>query len=282
MRGTFFIVACILFAAGSVLYAETAPNRFEAYPLGSADPLAMRDIVTAIVGDDGTVVIDERNNRLLVVATSEEHERIGRVMNKTAVITKNVRIEVQFNEIGSSSQSGIGVEGSGGVVITEKGASTTIRLKPRLEHRTTEFSSNVSQMLLVGSGREATLQVGERVPYLEWIMDYGIHWGVLHKRVNWQEVGSRLIVKPTILGEGPMIRIELIPELSGLVDGNPYHVRFTRAATEIVARDGETIQIGGQNEDQDFFSRFLVGFDRAAGTKQLQITLTPRISGGGM
>ena len=76
-----------------------------------------------------------------------------------------------------------------------------------------------------------------------------------------------------------MIRIRLTPELSGLVDGNVLHTRFSGVATEVVVQHGQTFQIGGLDKDNDFYSRFLVGFDRSGGQQKLNITLTPHIVG---
>jgi type II secretory pathway component GspD/PulD (secretin) len=135
----------------------------------------------------------------------------------------------------------------------------------------------VAQTLLVASGRQASLRVGESVPYVDWFVDYGTRYGYLQQSINWKDVGASLIVEPVVIGEGPMIRIRLTPELSGLVDGNVYRTSFSRVATEIVVQDGQTFQIGGLDKDEDFYSRFLIGFDRSGSRQALNITLTPRI-----
>jgi type II secretory pathway component GspD/PulD (secretin) len=95
--------------------------------------------------------------------------------------------------------------------------------------------------------------------------------------VNWQQVGSRLIVEPTVIGQGPMIRVRVTPELSGMVDGQPLHTRFAGATTEIVVKDGESFSIGGMAGDATFYSRFLVGRSDAGSQEQVDIVLTPHI-----
>jgi len=74
-----------------------------------------------------------------------------------------------------------------------------------------------------------------------------------------------------------MIRIRLTPELSGWADGKPYNVRFARVSTEVVVRSGQTFQIGGQTESQDFYEHFLVGMSAGELTGNLQVFLTPWI-----
>jgi len=271
------IILFALTVLGSL--AQQEQSRFEVYPLGFADAQSAVEMVQAIVGPTGSVSLDEANRRLLVVATKERHSQVADMMRKLNVPPKNVRIEVRF--IGSSSQRnvGAGMETAGEIVRNEGITRTTIKVKPRIENKTITASSDVAQMLLVASGRQGVLRVGESVPYVDWFVDYGLRCGYLQQRLIWKDVGSSLIVEPTVIGDGPMIRIRLTPELSGLVDETVYQTRFSRVATEVVVQDGQTFQIGGLDKDNDFYSRFLIGFDRSGGQQALNITLTPHIVG---
>jgi hypothetical protein len=265
--------------------AQQGQSRFEVYSLGFADAQSTMEMVKAIVGPTGSVSLDEANHRLLVVTTDEKHEKVADMVRKLDVPPKNVRIEVRF--IGSSSQQdvGAGVGASGEIVRDEGITRTKIKVKPHVENTTMTSSSDVAQTLLVASGRQGSLHIGENVPYIDWFVDYGVRNGYIERSVNWKDVGASLIVEPMVIGEGPMIRIRLTPELSGLVDGNVYRTSFSRVATEVVVQDGQTFQIGGLDKDNDFYSRFLIGFDRSGGRQALNITLTPRIvaaSGAGI
>lgn len=258
--------------------AQQGQSRFEVYNLGFADAPSAVELVKAIIGPTGSVSLDEANHRLLVVATDEGHAQVANMMRKLNVPPRNVRIEVRF--IGSSSQQNVGAGiGASGEIVRDEGITRTkIKVKPHIENTTITSSSDVAQTLLVASGRQGFLRVGESVPYVDWFMDYGLQYGYLRQRINWKDVGASLIVEPTVMGEGPMIRIRLTPELSGLVDGNVYRTSFSRVATEVVVQDGQTFQIGGLDKDNDFYSRFLIGFDRSGGQQALNITLTPHIA----
>lgn len=275
MRAWFLAVTVAVLAL--LAGAEPPEQTFEAYSFDAAGLRAAEAMVRAIVGDEGNVVADEEGGRLLVVTTKENHARVAEIVRKLTPVPHNVQIDVQFRGGSSSRSSGASLEGGAEIERSEGLTHTTIRVKPRIENTTAGTSLGVTQTLLVASGREGYIRVGESVPYLEWLMDYGLQWGIVRGRVNWQDVGSLLVVEPTVVGDGPMVRIRVTPELSGLVDGKPYHTRFAQMATEIVAQDGQTFQIGAVDQHSEFYSRFLIGGFRGAAGEQMDIFLTPRI-----
>ncbi|OGV43801.1 MAG: hypothetical protein A2X46_08925 [Lentisphaerae bacterium GWF2_57_35] len=269
------MLALILFC--NALAQSVEPTRFEIYPVPFADLNAAEESVRALVGKDDSVVVDARNRRLLVVTTAERHARVAEWMNKLNVVPCNVRIDVEFRGASHERSQGVSVNAAVEVDRQESLSGTTFKVKPRIRNETVSLSSRVSQSLLVASGREGRIEVGERVPYLEWIEDWGLRHGLLQQRLNWQRVGASLVVEPLVVGEGPTVRVRLTPELSGLVDGNPYRLRFARVSTEVVVTDGMTFQIGGMDKDREFFSRFLVGADNNGVQQTMDIYLTPHI-----
>jgi len=75
-----------------------------------------------------------------------------------------------------------------------------------------------------------------------------------------------------------LIRVRLTPTLSGrLENGMKQTIEFTELATEVVVRDGQTLSIGGFNQDQEFSSKFLIGRSGGSESSITDITLTPRI-----
>jgi hypothetical protein len=265
----------------AVAYAEEPrTTSFQTYPVAFCDPHAAEQSVRAVVGEEGSVVLDGANQRLLVVTTKERHALIADMIGKMNVPPKNVRIDVQFSGRSIDREKGAEVGVAGQVTRIEGITHTTIRFNPRVKDSTTQASSDVRQSLVIASGREGVLCIGESVPYLEWLSDYGMRCGYIRAQLNWQEVGSLLVVEPIVMGDGPMIRVRLTPEISGLVAGSPYCVRFASVATEIVTTDGQTFQLAASDQNRDFYSKFLIGFDRAGGQQTLDISLTARILGG--
>lgn len=272
------IVIFFLFAAACA-FAQTKPaaNTFEVYPLGLSDGVSMEQMVKAVVGAEGTVTFDEKNRRLLVLATPEQHRQIAGMFTKTAVSPKNVRIEVVFSGGEIQTERGAGVGGQVGVVREEGITTTRWKVRPQVKDTRVETSSETRQQLLVSSGHEAMLRVGETVPYQTWLVDYGIAHGYIQQQIAWRDVGSFLVVQPTVIGDGPFVRVRVTPELVGTVNGSSYRTRFASVATEVTVSDGETVTIGGDAKDTDFYSRFLIGATRSGGTRSLTITMTPRI-----
>jgi len=252
-------------------------RRFEVYPLGFADTASAVASARALVGPDSRVTLDAAGNRLLVVATAAEHEQLAALSAQLVQPPRNVRIEVRFDDRETSSVREGGVSGAGTVVVGPGGTGGRIVLRPRVEVSDATRDARTAQELLTASGRAATLRVGESVPHLEWLMDYGWRSGWLTQRVVWQDVGAFLLVEPLVIGAGPDIRVRLTPQLRGRAAGRPYEQRFTELAIEVVARDGETIRVGGLKKDDQFYDRFLVGVRREKQSRRLDIELTPHI-----
>ncbi len=256
--------------------ASAAPEEgrfFRVHPLGFVEMEVAEATAKAIVGAEGTVVPDRRQQRLLVRATESEHRRLADALAALNRPPPNIRIDVEFDDLSSDRRRGASV--SGGGVFGPGVSDVSIGLS--VEDRTTRAHDRVRQSLVVASGREALLRVGERVPYLAWLDGWGRRAGLYSTEIQWEDVGAFLAVEPTLIGEGPEIRIRLIPELSGRVAGRPHRIRFAAAATEVIARAGEPISLGGLARDHEFYSRFLVGADRGGSARSLNITLTPTL-----
>ncbi len=266
------MIPVILLAAGMAVAGGT--NRvFKTHALGFTDAATAEPIARGIVSPGGSVVLDAKNNRLLVFATADEHEKLAAMASELSAPPKVVRIEVRHSGGGRQAESGASLGLSGGA------PGGGIRLRPTLTHSTTDVRDNTVQTLTVASGRSATLHVGEDVPYAGWLVTQALDWGLVQQVVQWQRVGAFLAVEPTVIGEGPqaLIRVRLTPELSGTVDGNPYRIRYQRAATEVVVAPGQTLQVGGAAQSREFYSRFLIGTARGGAHHAVTIELTPTI-----
>lgn len=236
---TFARTLLFLVLFGSVqVEGEQEKTNSEADSLGVSDPVGVKQTVRALAGPGSKVVLDEANDRLLLVTTKERHAQIAVATQKLNVPPRNVRIQVQFRGASKGESMGGAVGGDVQVIRNEGIAHTTIRLGPLVKNSLSRTSQNVVETLFVGSGRSGMIQVGESVLYLKLFTEYGLRWGYLQQRINWQQVGKSLMVEP-------MIRVKLTPELSRLVGGNPLYVRFTMVVTEVEVQDGHTFQCDG-------------------------------------
>ncbi len=268
-----FLAALLLTAT---VHAQEA-MQLKVYPVHSADPASLVEIIKMMMPSTNGLSIQAVDRKLAVRGTAEQHETVETVLCELDKPPKNVQINVEFDRRETSSDREAGVRPKGPVVIRDGEIHGSF--EGRFSNRSTTVSEDVTQMLVAMDGRSASLRVGETVPYLAWLTEYGCRHGYIREtHIEWRDVGSFLAVEPEIIGDGPMIRIRLIPELSGrLADGTSQTIRFTEIATEIIARDGQPVSIGGFTKDQDFYSKFLIGRSGGGESSVTDITLTPRI-----
>lgn len=268
---TFLLVT--LLAAG--VYAQETTLKL--YPIRYSDPAMIADVVPLMVPSTNGLTVRAVDGKLAVRGTAEQHDTVAMMLRELDKAPRNVQINVQFARSGQTSSHEAGIRPNGPIVIRDGEVHGS--LQGRFSNQSTTSSENTTQMLVAMDGRRATLQVGETVPYLAWLTEYGWRHGYIREtHIEWRNVGSYLAVEPEIIGEGPMIRIRLTPTLSGeLENGEEQTIRFTDLATEVIAQDGQTISIGGFNKDSDFSSKFLIGRSGGSESSITDITLTPRI-----
>ena len=273
-----------LFCAALVLAAVCAPAQpppagleFKVYSLGFVDPDVAAAAAQALAGEPGRAILDRPGGRMLLNATPEAHEQFADLLRQLNVPPANVRIEVEFADRTEASAFDAGLGAEGGGILRDGEAEGRGRIRGTLDARDSRSRETVRQTLLVASGREASLAVGEEVPNLVWINECGRHWGLYPAELRWQQVGAFLVVQPTVLPDGHTLRIRLIPELSGRVDGQPCRVRYTRAATELIAVDGRPVTLAAHGEQRDFYERFLIGTRRAGTHHAVDVRMTPTI-----
>ena len=252
----------------------------EVYSYSYADPALLSEAVKALVPGERKVILNPVRQELMVVAEGSVQAQVKQLITRLDRPVPNVQIRVDFAGSGVETATGGGVNISGEILRSPGGGtSRAVQIAPRLQAQKTTMQSNASQFLTVTSGKEAKLSVGQRIPYLDWMMTQGLAFSTTQASVGWQEVGAFLVIQPVVVGEGPnrMVKVKLTPELSGTVDGRPQQVRYSRVATEVMAREGQTVSLGGLAQSNEFFSRFLVGMDHNGATQNLRITLTPDI-----
>lgn len=249
----------------------------QAYPLYTRDAAALISMVEAVSGTDGRVIYDKPNGRLLVLATADAQVDVADVIRQLNVPPVNVRIEVAVEESKQEQLVAMGVEGGADVVIVEDTVNVDASVRPYAQRRSDRHGRTTRQTLLLQSGGEATLHIGEEVPNADWLVQYGINQGYMMRALELREVGAILRVQARVIGEGPLISLKLTPEITGLADGGKETIQFTRLSTDITVQDGQTVDIGGLTENSEFYSRFLVGMDRNGKRRSLAITVTPRI-----
>ena len=150
---------------GWVLAAQGAARTVEVYPAGSSDLGVFAAAVRGVAGPEDVVIPDPAQHRVVVIASPETHRAIAALGRTLQRPPRNVRIDVSIRDRGTEEGTAFGVGGEGAVVVRGGDVSTRVRLQPRLASTRTEAVSGARQSLVVSSGKEAVLRVGESVPY---------------------------------------------------------------------------------------------------------------------
>lgn len=277
------MLACLLFCLGADDQPKTV---FETYPLGRKDHKEIQETIKELVGKEGQVIHYRARNELFVSTTYEKHKVIAAMVKNMAEVEPpkigpNIRIDVDFVETTSQSDHGVKIKGGGGIKKTRKGTRTHFKFSPSIRGQSSTGSENARQTIVVRNGGTARLRVGEEVPYYEYLIDFGLLHEYIEQRFEMREVGASLLVEPQIVGNGPLIQVRLVPEMSGVVGEHTHRIKYRHVATDVIIRSGSSITIGGLAKNKEFYNRFLAGAERGGFASGLNIRLTARIVGAG-
>jgi len=257
----------------TIHYASASDRTLVIYSTRGADAHAMTEVAQGVLGTEGRVIPDPAGGRILILAPPDKHTQLRGMFEQSTATMQNVQLTIRFTENQQQEDAGAALEGS--VTIDNQG--TRYNLRPSVYQQNTSLSQDMQQMLVTTSGREASLRIGESLPYLEWTVDYS-RFHLVHVGTRWQEVGAFLVFQPIIQPDGETILIRLTPEIRGRTpDANRESYRFTALQTEVIARNGQTLHIGNWSEANTIYNRFLIGRTRQARSTDLNIQITPRI-----
>jgi len=249
----------------------------KSYPLRGADPQAIGTLVNDLVQPDGRVIIDRAGGRLIVRAGPEQHKAVAAALVVADAPAPNIRVEVTIEDSASRRETQAGVTGAAGVTLSSGDAGYDLTVRPQLSHEAGRESSSVRQQLLLLSGSEAQLFVGEEVAFQNWIVRYGHTWGYLEANTTLERVGAALNVQARVLGDGTSVALRLVPELSGFAGGHRRRIALTKAAVEVTGRSGQPLEIGGFGEHADLYNRYLAGIARTRTARQMRMVVVPTI-----
>ena len=188
---------------------------------------------------------------------------------------KLIKVVVEFRQSGTQSRDA--AQGSGRVVITEKGST---RSSARLDagSRETRVQQSTGIFTLVRDGGEAALTVATQVPYPEAIyyQDYATGAGYVVTGVAFKDVGTSLKVSASIL-PGNQIRVRLTPMISQFSANAPGTIEFTEASTELIVPSGRPVVLGGTTTQLHEVTRQILGFRQQHAGQDTTIVLTATI-----
>ncbi|MFA6290633.1 MAG: secretin N-terminal domain-containing protein [Victivallales bacterium] len=248
-------------------------------PLQSIDYDTIESMCRPILSDKGVMAFEANRNSVLVVDNKEVIEKIREIIRGLDVAAANIRIDVDFQNTGSSDKEnldvrvgyGKGVKPNQVIIVNDKVVkpkSISINAADRHDTRIRNNSQTITTM----SGSPASLFVGETIADPSWLYNYkflpptvvigGGSTIIIPSATPgfvMRDVGSKLMVLPRLRDDG-LIDVEIYPEVS-YVDGKGKRqaVRVESVSTRITVRDGQRISIGGAVSSNLDFYRNLFG-----------------------
>jgi len=260
---------------------------------------------------DVLIVPDETTNSLLVRATPADWQVMQEALGSLDLRPLQVLIEVVIAEVRRTDDLNVGVafaaedtEGTRGELLDEITPDNfTVRMAS-----TGDIDVEATLSALAASGnvrilsrpviqaqnnQEARILVGSERPFVAFQFTSPNQGGVAQQSVQYRNVGTELIILPTINPEGyvNLTLTQMVSSATNEVQFDAPVISTREAETQLLARDGQTVVIGGlvdQLEDRirsgiPFLKDipvlgFLFGSTRNAdATSELFLFLTPHI-----
>ena len=199
---------------------------------------------------------------------------LGGWLPVAAQSSKQVKVLFEFRQ--SSTQSRGAVDGSGQVVITDRGARSMGGVAVDSTQRRTQTSTGI--FTLVQDGGESTLIVASQVPYpqVAFYRDYLTGAGYAVSGVEFKDVGTSLKVGATVL-PGNQVRVRLTPTISWFSADRSGVIEATEASTTLVVPSGQPVVLGGATTRTHELTRRILGYRASESGSETLMTLTATV-----
>ena len=185
---------------------------------------------------------------------------------------KQVKVVFEFHQSGTQSRDA--VQGSGRVVITERGGTqpsgrvTADNTQRRVQRSTSIFT-------IVQDGGASSLMVATQVPYpqIAFYRDYLTGAGYVGTGVQFKDVGTSLKVGTAIL-PGNQVKIRLTPTISWFSADKAGLVEVNEASTELVVPNRRPVVLGGTTTQTHELTRRILGYRASESSDQTTMALT--------
>jgi hypothetical protein len=199
---------------------------------------------------------------------------LGGWLPVSAQSSKQIKVLFEFRQ--STTQSRGAVDGSGRVVITERGARSSGGVAVDSTQRRTQTSTGI--FTLVQDGGESTLIVASQVPYpqVTFYRDYLTGAGYAVTSVQFKDVGTSLKVGATVLA-GNQVRIRLTPTISWFSDDRSGVIEASEASTTLVVPSGQPVVLGGATTQTHELTRRILGYRASESGSETTMVLTATV-----
>jgi type II/III secretion system protein len=199
---------------------------------------------------------------------------LGGGLPVSAQSEKQVKVLFEFRQSATLSRGS--VDGSGRVVITERGARSAGGVAVDSTQRRTQTSTGI--FTLVQDGGESTLIVASQVPYpqVAFYRDYLTGAGYAVSGVEFKDVGTSLKVGATVL-PGNQVRVRLTPTISWFSADRSGVIEATEASTTLVVPSGQPVVLGGTTTRTHELTRRILGYRASQSGSETTMVLTATV-----
>lgn len=177
------------------------------------DIKAIQNMLSIIIPDEGRIIIDKRQNEIIVKGTSEEIKKVAELIPRLDKRATQMRIEIKFIEVSLNKQKDLGIKWTAGLKdadgnllegeisigeITlggsfERSGLINAQIIALQEENKLNILSN--PIIYTFNGKKAFILSGSRVPYEETPPEGG-------KVIVWENVGVNMTLTPWISSDG--------------------------------------------------------------------------------
>jgi general secretion pathway protein D len=251
---------------------QSAQNQLPPTPLiGSASPQAVTGVAgrSATLSGETTIVPDAGTNSLLIRANASDFDLITAAVKQLDVRPLQVLIEVLIAEVSTNANWSFGVTttvpqqyvkgtstslggsvaglGTGDFALTVmRAGGFAINAQLNLAAAKGEARILSRPVLLAQNNQEAEILVGSQQPFIQ-VQQTQVGAVAQNQVVQYQDVGTKLTVKPTISTDG-YVQLDVTQEVSEATTQVVFNapVISTRTVkTRLLARDSQTVVLGG-------------------------------------
>jgi general secretion pathway protein D len=237
-------------------------NRRDDY--GSRSAGAARAPVS-VHAEDLTMAVDLRSNALIFNTTGTRYQALLPMIRRLDTPPRQILLEATIAEVQLTDEFALGVEfafssgevslgTTGGLGLPEGGGFISIvgsdgAIKAQLSATNKLVNVLSNPTLVVRDGVSANISVGNDIPTVGATFFDPIQSETQITTVQYRKTGVNLTVRPTLNAQG-LVVMEIQQEISNTVEGGSdvsgTPAIFERSlSTEVVARSGETVLLGG-------------------------------------
>jgi general secretion pathway protein D len=253
---------------------QLAPTALNGIGAASTSPQAVGSVAgkSAAFTGETTIVPDAGTNSLLVRANANDFELIQAAVKQLDVRPLQVLIEVVIAELSTNANWSFGVTTTAPQQ-TVKGTSTSLggsvaglgsgdfalnimqlggfQLTAELNLAASKGEARILErpVVLAQNNQEAEILVGSQQPFIQ-VQQTQVGAVAQNQVVQYQDVGTKLTVKPTISADG-YIQLDVTQEVSEAttqVQFNAPVISTRSVKTRLMARDSQTVVLGGLSD----------------------------------